>query len=206
MKSSAQFTQLNKHSTLSSQPTFQLMQWSESSSQSWSSSSFTLWKKSSEKSPAKRKDKDKDKNDNSSATAITHSEEEAFQELNILTRRWFLAYLLNTFVKTPIHTTFLNMWSTHSTYKITEKKVQNMFKTWKNRTLKTARLFINWYIEVEDSTLTTVQEFQFLKHELHQKFQHHWLDSVFKWAVEAVNFECCSIESLTFLQCELPYS
>ena len=74
-------------------------------------------------------------------------EAKAFGELNVLSRRYFLAYLSNTFTDEPVHSVFSGMKSDDSIYKEAKFCVQRSYKTWKAKVLKAALKWVQSWIK-----------------------------------------------------------
>lgn len=127
-------------------------------------------------------------------------------ELNLLSRRYFLTYLSNQYVDEPIRTVFPGMKVDNPIYKDARKRVQSSYKTWKGHVLTQANQWIQRWISSARgerlaylSSLTVFAEF---RKELSKEFENAWLETVFKFGIEAVEFERITPDGLRFLRCE----
>ena len=82
-----------------------------------------------------------------SRKASQKSEEIAFAELLVLTRRYYLAFLSNTRVDEPVKAVFPNMKMSHSQYKKAATKVRQNYKNWKTAMLEAAVDFITRWLD-----------------------------------------------------------
>ena len=134
------------------------------------------------------------------------TEEEAYTELNILTRRYFLAYLSNGYVEEPVQKVFPGMRPSHHIYKDAKSRVQRMYKQWKTDILAAAHKWQVRYIATLRPTISdhvaNIATFKEFKAEVSQDYTKAWLDSVFKFGIEAVDFDEIQPEGLRFLKCE----
>ena len=143
--------------------------------------------------------------------ALTKSEGTAFSELNVLSRRYFLAYLSNTFADEPVCAIFPGMRSDHAVYKEAKYRVQRSYKTWKGEVLKAALQWVQRWIksargEARQTLLSEMATFADLKAEIRKEYDHSWLESVFRFGIEAVDFGRITPDGLRFLKCmRLPF-
>ena len=143
---------------------------------------------------------------NKKSKTSSKTEATAFAELNMLSRRYFLAYLSNTFTDEPVRTVFPGMKSDHRVYKDGKFRVQRSYKTWKAEVLKSALQWVQRWIKSARSGrqvfLSGLSAFADIKAELRKEYEHKWLESVFRFGIDAVDFETISSEGLRFLKCE----
>jgi hypothetical protein len=78
---------------------------------------------------------------------MSESEREAFVNLDLFARRWFIATLSNKYLDQPVRDTFPEMNSFHPRYKEAKEKVRNLYKTWKNRTLSEAQKWMQHWLQ-----------------------------------------------------------
>ena len=125
-----------------------------------------------------------------------------FQELKHLIWRYYLAFLSNIFVHEFIQAIFPEITCTHEIYVETKEKIWNNYKVWKNCTIDNVKMWVHKYIELKESNLKSVHNFQTLKYVFQKKYQSHWLKSVFKFVSKAVNFNKCTVNEYAFLKCK----
>ena len=139
-------------------------------------------------------------------TTFEKTEAAALSELNILSRRYFLTYLSNSFVDEPIQTMFSGMRRDSAMYKEARGKVQKGYKTWKAQILAAAGQFVQrWMSTMRRSRVEEIAKlgsFSELRAEIRQDFDNSWLETVFKFGVEAVNFEDIAKNGIRYLKCE----
>lgn len=88
-------------------------------------------------------------------------------------------------------------------YSKARRKLQVLFKSWKNRVLREAgEWFQEWVTQAQGTQLANESSFKVIKEVLNQRFQMHWLPQVFSFAREAVDFEACSKSGKLWLKCE----
>ncbi|KAL8810846.1 MAG: hypothetical protein Q9223_007664 [Gallowayella weberi] len=139
----------------------------------------------------------------SKSTTMSKTEEEAFTELDLLVRRYFPAFLSNTMVHEPIATVFPGMSKSHPTYKQALKRTRSNYKTWKGRILKTALEWINKFVKNNSfagNNLEHCDDFKTVKSALIDDFQDHWLQQLFQFAREAVDWSEISEAGLIWLR------
>ena len=136
---------------------------------------------------------------------VSKSEDVAWDELNIMGRRWYLATLSNTFVDEPIQAVFVGMKPTNSIYIEAKTKLQRAYKQWKFRTLKEASKWMKRYIAVQKQSRIrelNAMTMEQLKTVVSDNFDDSWLSSVFGFGLEAVNFDDITELGLRFLRCK----
>ena len=140
------------------------------------------------------------------APVIEKTEEVAWAELNLLTRRWFLAYLSNTNIDEPVMGVFEGMRHDNPVYKEAKQRVSRMYKTWKNQVLKAAEAWVARWISsarpARSAALASLTSFKQFRRELQSEFDVTWLLQIFKFGVEAVDFEQILHDGITFLRCK----
>ena len=135
------------------------------------------------------------------------TEAEAYNELNILSRRYYLAFLSHNYVDEPLRTVFPDMKSGHDIYKNARRRVQRSFKTWKGEMLKWSLAWVQRWMQSSPSLerremlegLTTFAE---IKAEIRKEYDPKWLESVFRFGIEAVDFNDITPDGLRFLKCK----
>lgn len=134
------------------------------------------------------------------------NESAAMAELNILCRRYFLTYLSNTYVDEPIRAVFPGMKIDHPVYKDAKRRVQSSYKTWKGQVLVAALGWVQRWISSARGArlayLSNLSTFADIKGEIHANFDDSWLETVFKFGIDAVDFEDISLMGLRFLKCK----
>jgi hypothetical protein len=137
----------------------------------------------------------------------TKSEEQGMADLDIAARQQFLCGLDNQNISGPVSVAFPKMPRSHKFYRIATKKTQNLYKTWKNRILRAAKLWVGRFIKKEISKDPNFEEtsrsFRDLKYAVNQHFRVHHLLRVFKFAKEAVDVTECSERASLFMRCKL---
>ena len=137
---------------------------------------------------------------------IEKTEEVAWAELNLLARRWFLAYLSNTNIDEPVMGVFDGMRHDNPIYKEAKQRVSRMYKTWKNQVLKAAEVWGSRWISsarpARSAALASLTSFKQFRRELQSEFDVTWLLQVFKFGVEAVDYEQILPDGITFLRCK----
>ena len=138
----------------------------------------------------------------SSSAKIAKPSEEADKELDQAARRSYIAHLSNLDYDEPVQMVFPGMKRTHPSYIRAFKKVKSVYKTWKNRVLMAAQVWVKDYID-DHPEYASLDTFKELKEVVRNDYEIHWLPSVFRFAVEAVDFDKCSKIGLEFLRCKL---
>jgi hypothetical protein len=134
------------------------------------------------------------------------SEKAAYAKLERLARQQFLCSLSNTNVEQPVKATFPFMSPNHRDYQYACRRVRDLYKTWKNRSLKCAEdFFEQWLMVPGNESHRTVTSFQLLKDALLQQYSDSWVLSVFPWAHEAFSVDECSQYGRKFLQCKFTF-
>lgn len=137
---------------------------------------------------------------------ISKSEQTILKELNVAARRYFLAYLSNLMVDEPLRAVLPGMKVTHPAYKQYRMKIMGNYKQWKANVLRDALKWIDRFISTADDQRSTdlaeIRNFKELKTEVTASYHESWLESVFRFGVEAVKFEEINDQGLRFLKCE----
>ena len=142
-------------------------------------------------------------------THSSKSEAEAFSQLNLLTRRYFLTFLSNTYADEPVRAIFPGMRSDHQVYREAKYRVQRSYKTWKGEVLKWALQWIQRWIKSatglkRQALRSELSTFAGIKAEVRKEYDSKWLESVFRFGIEAVDFEAITEDGLRFLKCKSP--
>ena len=136
------------------------------------------------------------------------TEAAALSELNLLSRRYFLAFLSNTFTDEPIRAVFPGMKSNNRVYKDAKYRVQRSYKTWKSEVLRWALQWVQRWIKSapgrsRQDFVRGLSIFAELKGEIRREYEPKWLESVFRFGIEAVDFDTITANGLLFLKCGL---
>ena len=98
------------------------------------------------------------------------------------------------------------MKSSHHIYKDAKSRVQRMYKQWKTDILAAAHKWQARYIATLRPSISehvaNIATFKEFKAEVSQDYTKAWLDSVFKFGIEAVDFNEIQPEGLRFLKCK----
>lgn len=132
----------------------------------------------------------------------THiDEEEINRQLDLAARRFYLVHLSKH--DTVLVIKHVMPWITMSDtlYRRARRKLQVLFKTWKNRVLRDAESWFQQWAQ-QNPYLATETSFKTLKDTLNKRFQVHWLPKVFGFAREAVDFEQCTKNGKLWLKCK----
>ena len=139
-------------------------------------------------------------------TLLSKTEASAMEELNIVTRRYYLAFLSNTMTDEPVRHVFPNMRHTHPQYKEAKARVAASYKSWKRGVLKQVEAFTERWIaaakpEVAERrrNMTTFEE---LKKELDGEFCIEWAEKLFKFATVVIDFENLDKKAMRFVRCK----
>jgi hypothetical protein len=77
-----------------------------------------------------------------------------------------------------------------------------IFKVAKKRTSKNWKNWKLWLAFPQNSHLAGIKDFKRFKRVINAEFQLHWLDDVFRFAKDTMDFENCTPAGLTWLRCE----
>ena len=134
------------------------------------------------------------------------SEVEAMKELNIMMRRYYLTYLSSAHVDDAVRAVFPGMKSTNQVYVDACSRVRRLYKQWKSTVLDAALLWIQRWMEVarepRRSELLDLTNFREIRNEVRAEWDDSWLEQVFKFGLEAVDFEHISRVGRKFLKCK----
>lgn len=119
----------------------------------------------------------------------------------MLARQSFITYLSNAHIHPPIESVFPGIRPSDELYQKAKKKVMGFYKTWKNWVIKAAETFINNFIDADGQKLASARTFKRLKAKLHEAYQPHWLESLFKFTSPAIDFDDVSDQGHVFLKC-----
>ena len=93
----------------------------------------------------------------------------------------------------------------HLIYKEAKARVQRMYKQWKTDVLAAAdkwqARFVATLRPTVSEQVTSIVTFKEFKATISQDYTKSWLDSVFKFGIEAVDFDEIRPEGLRFLKC-----
>jgi hypothetical protein len=134
------------------------------------------------------------------------SEEQGMKDLDMFARQRFLCGLNNQKINGPVNLAFPKMHKSHNFFRIAQKKVQNLYKTWKHRILRSAKLWIGRFIKKEKDRNPAFEQtshsFKDLKAAVNKHFRVHHLTSIFAFAKEAVDVSDCTKKGVMFLRCK----
>src|ERR1700722_18001932 len=132
----------------------------------------------------------------------TISEKEAFSSLEMHARRWFIATLSNKDVDWPIRAAMPDISVEDQIYHDARKRVRDLYKNWKNRTLRNAEEWLTkWVEELDNRDLARETKFDTLRKRVIKVFNEECLFSVFPWAVPSISFSECTHAGKEFLKC-----
>ena len=129
------------------------------------------------------------------------------KELNILARRYFLIFLFNSMLDEFLKTILFEMKTTHAVYKMYRHKLMSFYKQWKETIFRNAFKWITRWINTTNRSekLIHIDSFKFLKAEIFKNFQKFWLKTVFRFDLEAVDFEKIDENDIKFLKCKCKF-
>lgn len=135
---------------------------------------------------------------------LAKTEAQACEELNIWARRFYFAFLSNTIVDEPVQRVFPGMKPNHKAYKFMKHRVMRLYKNWKTAVIKAAGEFSRRWIEQDANgrNLSDLVTFKDLKRELNRDFKPLWLETVFRFSVNAVDVDQLSDYALRFPKCK----
>ncbi len=120
--------------------------------------------------------------------------------------RYFLTYLSNRYADEPVRTVFIGMKADHDTYKEAKRRVQSSYKTWKGQVLQASFQWIQRWIHSARGErftyLSGLSTFSAIKAEIRSDWDNTWLETVFRFGIEAVDYEQISPEGIRFLKCK----
>ena len=138
---------------------------------------------------------------------MTVDETEAYNRLDILTRRYYLTFLSNTIQDEPVRAIFPGMKSHDPIYKVAKKKVSKNYKNWKGDVLGAVAKFMRRWIKSAKQEVRAYREEldnpKDLRAELAKEFNTDWLCSVFKFANLAVDYDELESRAMRFPKCRL---
>lgn len=129
------------------------------------------------------------------------SSHDGFSRLDRFARQQFISSLNNQHVEGPVRQAFPTMPDYHPTFHQAILKVRDLYKTWKNRTLKDARMAFDEIAVNDLSWLQKEMEIGTIGQALTEQFEMSWLPRVFGWADEAISFGDCSRRGIRWLRC-----
>ncbi|KAN0067170.1 hypothetical protein V8E54_013164, partial [Elaphomyces granulatus] len=129
------------------------------------------------------------------------SEKEAFSSIEKHARRWFIATLSNEDVDWPIRAAMPDILVEGRIYHDARKRVRDLYKNWKNRTLQNAEdWFANWMEQPLNEVYIRETDFETLRNAVTEAFTEECLFSVFPWAVPSISFSECTHSGKEFLK------
>ncbi|KAL8915965.1 MAG: hypothetical protein Q9208_008765 [Pyrenodesmia sp. 3 TL-2023] len=139
---------------------------------------------------------------NNGTIPMSISEENAFKQLEKMTRRFYLAYLTTDMIDERLVTLlFPGMSRSHDAYKKALRKAKDLIKTWKGRLLDVASEWMSNYLESDDgSSLLELRNFKSIKNALTSDYRFHWAESLFYFAKQAVDWDRISNNGRSFLK------
>ncbi|PYH93711.1 hypothetical protein BO71DRAFT_399541 [Aspergillus ellipticus CBS 707.79] len=121
---------------------------------------------------------------------------EAWTKLTQFARRQFLSSLNNSQLQWPIETTFKGLKPSHSIYREAERRIRELFKTWKFRTLHLAEQQAYEWLDClspkQRNRVEWCSDFNQLYQAFDSTYEIRWSADIFIWAQEAVSVDNCS--------------
>ena len=131
------------------------------------------------------------------------TDDRGFERLEMYARQWLIATFSNKAIDEPIQEAFPGMSANHAVFRNARKRVRDLYKSFKKRTLTDASLwFKQWATKYQNARYLNEMDFRTLKVVLSKSFSPNWLKEVFAWAHRAVNFDLCSPDAKAFLKCK----
>lgn len=145
--------------------------------------------------------------DDNDGRTLTKSEKSALKELNVVTRRYYLAYLANTKKHEPVQDVFSGMRPSHDFYPIARDRVARSYKNWKTGVWqKAAQQSARWMatakIDVQRRR-AGLFAYKDIRAELLADYTLDWAEHLFYFAAPAVDFNDIQPEGLRWIKCEL---
>ena len=137
---------------------------------------------------------------------LSKTEDQAVEELNIWTRRFYFAFLSNKLVHEPVRKVLPGMRPSHKAYKSLLARVRQMHKNWKTAVLKAALEFGRRWIATSKGNrsayLESLVTHKDLKRELIRDFEPGWLETVFRFSVSVIDVDSLTPRALRFPKCK----
>jgi hypothetical protein len=132
----------------------------------------------------------------------TTTEKETFSSLEKFARQWFIATFNNQNVDGPIRSAMPGILTGHAIYRDARKRIQDLYKNWKNRTLRNAEeWFTTWMEQPRNRQFAMETKFSTLRNAVMAGYAEESLFYVFPWAVPSISFAECSPSGKAFLKC-----
>ena len=140
----------------------------------------------------------------SSPPPLSHIDEGTLnRELDLRARQHYIVHLAKSDVELVLKAVIPGVTMSDAIFQQAKRKLQILFKTWKNRILRDAAdWFEQWTQQSQNRQYANNTNFRELKVVLNQRFQMHWLPKVFAFAREAVDFDKCTISAKRWLKCK----
>ena len=140
-----------------------------------------------------------------STTVLSKTEDVAFSELNTRARRYYITYLSNQYAEEPVAEVFPGISTTNTTYKDAKYRVCRSYKNWKTDILKYALAWMTRWMTTQRPKraeyLLSLNTFREIRDKLRSEYDNTWPESIFKFALDAVDFREISRLGHKFLRC-----
>jgi hypothetical protein len=137
----------------------------------------------------------------------TKTEDSAILELEWYNRQQYLAGLSKEKYLEPVIRVFPEMSRTNMIFVKAVKKTRRDFKNWKSSVLRNVSSWVELYIEGHvNEDIRAMLDFKELRQAINEDFEFHWLEKIFHFAFEAVEFPTISPLGLSFLRCKFQHS
>jgi hypothetical protein len=122
-------------------------------------------------------------------------------------RQQYLAGLSKEKYLEPVIRVFPEMSRTNMIFVKAVKKTRRDFKNWKSSVLRNVSSWVELYIEGHvNEDIRAMLDFKELRQAINEDFEFHWLEKIFHFAFEAVEFPTISPLGLSFLRCKFQHS
>ncbi|KKZ63871.1 hypothetical protein EMCG_01824 [[Emmonsia] crescens] len=129
------------------------------------------------------------------------NENRSFADLDRLARQYYICHLDRNVADVVVSKVISHVPHFAAAFVDARRKVLNLFKTWKNLTLKNAAVWFNNWVKIESNAeFRNVTCMVTLQGILNQRFQLHMVSAVFHFADEVIDFIKCTKQGKNWLK------
>ena len=129
------------------------------------------------------------------------------RELNLLTRRFYLTYLVNFKQHEFVQIVFSNMKSSYQMYNLTRKRVSKFYKRWKTDVWNAVvKMFVRWISTAKANVSqkrASLHTYKAIKIELLRDYNIEWSKTLFRFALFAIDFNDMKLDDMSWIKCKI---
>ena len=144
---------------------------------------------------------------NNDQRTLSKSKKTFMKELNFLTHRFYLTYLVNFKQYELVQIVFFDMKSSHQMYNLTRKRVSKSYKKWKTNVWNAiVKMFARWINTTKanvSQTRASLHTYKAIRIELLRDYNIEWSKTLLRFALFAIDFNDIELNDMSWIKCKI---